>query len=178
MRRDAAAEEAFREFALSSRTRLRRTAYLLCGDWDRASDLAQEGLVRVYVNWPRLTRRGGELAYARSAVVSAFLDASRRRSSRERPVEPDPGVASGEDVAATVADRRALMTALARLPERQRACVVLRYFEDLDVRETAVALGCSEGTVKSQTSRGLASLRSMFESASRDELLVPGRQPW
>ena len=72
------------------------------------------------------------------------------------------------------------MAALARLPGRQRACVVLRYFEDLDVRETAAALRCSEGTVKSQTSRALASLRAMFESASRDELAVIGERnlPW
>ncbi len=65
---------------MSVRGRLRRTAYLLCGDWDRASDFAQEGLIRVYVNWPRIKRQGKELAYARSAVVSAFIDASRRRS--------------------------------------------------------------------------------------------------
>jgi RNA polymerase sigma-70 factor (sigma-E family) len=137
-------------------------------------------LVRVYVAWPRLTRQGRELAYARKAVVSVFLDASRRRSSRERPLAAPPDRASGEDVAGEVTDRAALMTALAELPERQRACVVLRYFEDLDVRETAAALGCSEGTVKSQTSRALASLRVMFEDASRDELVVAGekRMPW
>ncbi|CAI9415601.1 SigE family RNA polymerase sigma factor [Nocardioides sp. T2.26MG-1] len=170
----------FSEFAAASHSRLRSTAYLLCGDWDRASDHAQEGLIRVYVAWPRLVRRGGELAYARKAVVSAFLDASRKRSSTERPREPDIELASGEDVAAQVSDRAALMAALARLPERQRACVVLRYFEDLDVRETAAALRCSEGTVKSQSSRALASLRSMFESASRDELAVIGERnlPW
>jgi RNA polymerase sigma-70 factor (sigma-E family) len=169
-----AAEEAFVDFAAAARSRLRRTAYLLCGDWDRASDHVQEALIRVYANWPRLERQGGELAYARRAVVSAFLDAARRRSSHERPVETDTTVASGEDVASTVTDRAALMAALARLPRRQRACVVLRYFEDLDVRETAAVLGCREGTVKSQTARGLASLRDMFESASTDELVHHG----
>ncbi|MEV7428107.1 SigE family RNA polymerase sigma factor [Nocardioides sp. NPDC092400] len=167
-------DEGFTEFAVAARGRLRRTAYLMCGDWDRASDHVQEALVRVYTNWPRLERQGGEMAYARRAVVSAFLDASRRRSSRERPVEADVTLASGEDVAAAVTDRAALMAALGRLPRRQRACVVLRYFEDLDVRETAAVLGCREGTVKSQTARGLASLRDMFESASSDELAIPG----
>jgi RNA polymerase sigma-70 factor (sigma-E family) len=180
MGRDAATDAAFTEFAVASRTRLRSTAYLLCGDWDRASDHVQEGLIRVYVAWPRLVRRGGELAYARKAVVSAFLDASRKRSSTERPTEVDVQLASTEDVAAHVSDRAALMGALARLPERQRACVVLRYFEELDVRETAAVLRCSEGTVKSQTSRALASLRAMFEDADRDELVVAGERslPW
>ena len=177
-RRDDRTDAEFSEFAVSVRARLRRTAYLLCGDWDRASDFAQEGLIRVYMNWPRIKRQGGELAYARSAVVSAFIDASRRRSSRELPVLPDPSMPSSEDVATSVTDRAALMAALGGLPARQRACLVLRYFEELDVRETAAVLGCSEGTVKSQTSRALASLRSVFESASRDELVISsnGRQ--
>jgi RNA polymerase sigma-70 factor (sigma-E family) len=171
--RDAASDAAFTEFATASRARLRNAAYLMCGDWERAADHVQEGLIRVYVAWPRLVRKGGEFSYARKAVVSAFLDASRRRSSTERPQEDDPTRSSSEDVAEAVTDRAALMVALARLPRRQRACVVLRYFEDLDVRETAAVMGCSEGTVKSQTSRALASLRSMFESASGDELALP-----
>ncbi len=180
MGRDAAADAAFTEFAAASRSRLRSTAYLMCGDWERASDHVQEGLLRVYVAWPRLVRHGGEFAYARKAVVSAFLDASRKRSSTERPTAEHHDRTSGEDLAAAVADRAALMDALSRLPGRQRACVVLRYFEELDVRETAVALSCSEGTVKSQTSRALAALRAMFEDASRDELVVAGERtlPW
>jgi RNA polymerase sigma-70 factor (sigma-E family) len=180
MGRDAAEDAAFTEFAAASRDRLRATAYLLCGDWERASDHVQEGLIRVYVAWPRLVRRGSEFAYARKAVVSAFLDASRKRSSTERPTSERPDCASGEDLAAAVVDREILMAALARLPGRQRACVVLRYFEELDVRETAAALGCSEGTVKSQTSRALVSLRAMFLDASREELVVAGERglPW
>ena len=173
-RRTRGPDDGFADFAVASRSRLRRTAYLLCGDWERASDHVQEALIRVYTNWPRLERRGGEMAYARRAVVSAVIDASRRRSSRELPVEITPSVASGEDVAAAATDRLALMANLARLPQRQRACIVLRYFEDLDVRETAAVLGCREGTVKSQTARGLASLRHMFESASLDELVTHG----
>src|SRR3954471_6241513 len=180
MRRDPAADAAFTEFAAANRARLRSTAYLLCGDWHRASDHVQEGLLRLYVAWPRLVKQGGELAYARKAVVSAFLDARRKRSSSERPTASPPERPSGQDIAGAVADRDALMAALAGLPERQRACVVLRYFEELDVRETATVLGCSEGTVKSQTSRALASLRATFEDASRDELVVAGERnlPW
>ncbi|MDT0187775.1 SigE family RNA polymerase sigma factor [Microbacterium sp. ARD31] len=162
-------EAAFVEFAASVRDRLRRTAYLLCGDWDQASDFVQEGLVRVYVRWPRLVRRGGEAAYARKAVVSAYLDHVRRRSSTETPTEADLTLASDEDVAHAVVTREALMAALAGLPPRQRACVVLRYFEDLTVADTAALLGCTEGTVKSQTSRALFSLRSTFEDSPSGE---------
>ncbi len=167
-------EAAFVEFAHGARERLRRTAYLMCGDWDQASDFVQEGLIRVYVRWPRLERSGGEHAYARKAVVSAFLDHVRRRSSTEIAMEPDSGLAaglvSGQDVAAQVVTRESLMQSLAALAPRQRACVVLRYFEDLSVVETAALLGCSEGTVKSQTSRALSSLRSMFEDSPQGEL--------
>jgi len=171
-------EAAFVEFAEAVRGKLRRTAYLLCGDWDQASDHVQEGLIRVYVAWPRLTRAGREYAYARKAVVSAFLDHSRRRSSTEVPAEPDRDVPSGQDVAESVALRRALMSALTGLPSRQRACVVLRYFDDLSVADTAAVLGCTDGTVKSQTSRALASLRSTFEGSPIGGLAAEGATPW
>lgn len=171
-------EAAFVEFAEAVRGKLRRTAYLLCGDWDQASDHVQEGLIRVYVAWPRLTRAGREHAYARKAVVSAFLDHARRRSSTEVPAVPDRDVASGQDVAESVALRTALMSALTGLPSRQRACVVLRYFDDLSVADTAAVLGCTEGTVKSQTSRALASLRSTFEGSPIGGLAAEGATPW
>ena len=171
-------EAAFVEFAQAVRSRLRRTAYLMCGDWDQASDHVQEGLIRVYVAWPRLTRAGGEYAYARKAVVSAFIDHARRRSSTEVAGHPDPDVPSGQDVAESVTARAALMSALADLPSRQRACVVLRYFEDLSVVDTATVLGCSEGTVKSQTSRALVSLRSMFDGSPLGELVTEGTSSW
>ena len=174
----AADEAAFVDFALAARPRLRSTAYLMCGDWHLASDHVQEGLIRVYGAWPRLTRNGSELAYARKAVVSAVLDARRKRSSGEIPTESDTSRSSGQDVAASVTARAALMTALRDLPPRQRACVVLRYFEDLDVAATAAALGCSQGTVKSQTSKALASLRSKFDASPVGELVTEGAMPW
>lgn len=167
-------DEDFVEFAAASRERLRRTAYLLCGDWHRASDITQEALIRVYVAWPRLERKDGLASYARKAVVSVAIDQSRKRSSTELPAPPDHTVASGHDLAGAVSERQALMQALARLPQRQRACVVLRYFEDLPVTEVAALLGVNEGTVKSQTSRALGSLRSMFEDQTHDELVVTG----
>jgi RNA polymerase sigma-70 factor (sigma-E family) len=171
-------EAAFVEFAGAVRGRLRRTAYLLCGDWEQASDLVQEGLIRVYVAWPRLTRAGREYAYAHRTVVNAFLDHARRRSSTEVPAEPDRERSSGQDVAESVALRTSLMSALADLPPRQRACVVLRYFDDLSVADTAAVLGCSEGTVKSQTSRALTSLRLTLESPPVGGLTTEGAPSW
>lgn len=173
-------DEAFVEFAETTRARLRRTAYLMCGDWERASDIVQEALIRVYVAWPRLERQDGLAAYARRTVVNVAIDMSRRRSSTEMPGALVDTEGSEHDLARAVSERQALMGALARLPQRQRACVVLRYFEDLPVAEVARLLGCSEGTVKSQTSRALASLRSMFRDEVHDELVVSneGGQPW
>jgi RNA polymerase sigma-70 factor (sigma-E family) len=171
-------EAAFVDFAVAARGPLRRTAYLVCGDWELASDHVQEGLVRVYVAWPRLTRAGREYAYARKAVVSACLDHARRRSSSEVPTEPDGDRPSGHDVAETVAVRSALLAALDGLPPRQRACLVLRYFDDLSVAETAAVLGCSEGTVKSQSSRALSSLRSAFAGSPAGELTTEGAASW
>ncbi|HEY3016837.1 MAG TPA: SigE family RNA polymerase sigma factor [Nocardioides sp.] len=169
-------EDAFTEFAAAARPQLRGTAYLLCGDWHQASDHVQEGLIRVYVAWPRLRRQGSELNYARRCVVSAFLDSRRKRSSRELPTDDHERRDAHPDLADEVVTRESLMRALARLPERQRACVVLRYFDDLSVAETAAALGCSEGNVKSQTSRAIDSLRSMFAGTSLGELLtISGR---
>jgi RNA polymerase sigma-70 factor (sigma-E family) len=168
-------DDDFVEFAAASRDRLRRTAYLMCGDWHRASDITQEALIRVYVAWPRLERRGGLGAYARRAVVSVAIDQSRKRSSTELPGADARELPSPQDLAGAVTDRDALMGALARLPQRQRACVVLRYFEDLPVADVADLLGITQGAVKSQTSRALASLRSHFESSTRDELVVTTR---
>ncbi len=93
----------FSEFAARQPQRLRNTAYLLCGDWERAADHVQEGLIRVYVAWPRLVRRGGELAYARKAVVSAFLDAAASARAPSGPPSPTRPAPSDEDVATHVA---------------------------------------------------------------------------
>jgi RNA polymerase sigma-70 factor (sigma-E family) len=162
-------DEEYVEFATAAQPRLRRTAYLLCGDWHRASDLAQEALIRVYVAWPRLQRNEGLHAYARKALVSAAIDHGRKRSSKELPVaeHSDHG---GGDFSGHLASRDVLLDALRELAPRQRACVVLRYFEDLPVAEVAQVLGCTEGTVKSQTSRALDSLRQTLDSLELGEV--------
>lgn len=142
---------------------IRRTAYLMCGDWHRAEDLAQTALAKLYVAWPRLNRGGQVDAYARKIVVRAAIDDSRRwfrRSETAMETVPDivPAPAPGVD---DIVDVR---RALAELPPGQRAAVILRYWEDLPITETAELLGCSEGTVKSQAAKGLATLRRLLSA--------------
>lgn len=166
----------FTAFVLASQPRLRRTAYLMCGDWQLASDHVQEALIRVYRHWPRL--RGGAQAhvYARKAVLSVVIDAKRRRSSTEVPVDSVADRPGPRDETDASVDRDLLTRCLAQVPPRQRACLVLRYYDDLSVSEIATALGCSEGTVKSQTARGLDTLQAAFTRETNDELLVSGRE--
>lgn len=147
---------AFDAFVTASSNRLLRTAYLLCGDRGHSEDLVQTALMRTARQWRRA--RGAPEAYARRVVVNLAKD--RRRMLGRRPAEAPldveridrPAHAEGED-------HEELMTAFRRLADGQRAVLALRFFDDLSVEEAAAALGCSPGTVKSQTSRALASLR-------------------
>lgn len=153
------------EFVETMGASLRRTAYLVVGgDWHRADDVVQEALYKLYLAWARIERGGNPVGYARRAVVNVALDTRRRPWRREVPTEtmPEPGYG---DLAGDHAARDEMFAALASLPPRQRACVVLRYYEDLSIEQTAELLGCSEGTVKSQSARGLETLRhAMNES--------------
>jgi RNA polymerase sigma-70 factor (sigma-E family) len=133
---------------------LRRTAYLLCGDWDEAEDLTQAAFVRLYLAWGRI-RADGAHAYARRVLLNEFL--GRRRRTRERPVETVPD--RPEPAGGSPDDRVDLAAALRAVPAQQRAVVVLRYWEGLSVEQTATLLRVAPGTVKSQASRGLAALR-------------------
>ena len=157
-------DDEYVAFASSAMVELRRTAYLICGDWHRADDVAQEALVRIYSAWARIERTTGLMPYARRTVVRLLIDHSRRPWRREltgMTSEPPPT----RDQTDTVDNRILLLRALAQLPPRRRACVVLRYFDDLSVAETAAALGCGEGTVKSQTARGIDDLRAVLEQS-------------
>jgi RNA polymerase sigma-70 factor (sigma-E family) len=149
-------EEAFRAFAWAQRATLRRTAYLLCGDWHQADDLVQTTLVKLYVAWRRIHKGAHPQAYTRRILTRCYLDERRRPWRREAPseelVEHAAPVVPSEDLL----DLRA---ALDVLPPRQRATIVLRFWADASVAETADVLDCSEGTVKSQTARALATLR-------------------
>ena len=155
----AAWDEEFVAYVAARRPALRRTAYLLSGDWHRAEDLAQAALARLYVRWPSVQRRAAVDAYARQVLLRLYLDERRLRSSDEVPVADPQPAASTADPAAPAADRLDLMSALARLPVRQRAVLVLRFWEDLPVDTVARALDLPSGTVKSLSSRGLEALR-------------------
>jgi len=164
-------EQDFAEYFAARRDAVRRSAYLLCGDWHRADDFAQTAFVALHRRWRRIRDRGALDAYVRRTLVRAVIDESRRPWRRERFVEelPEPARAGGTgEVGETVANRTALLAGLRRVPPRQRAVLVLRFLEGLDVSATAETLKCSEGTVKSQTSRGLAALREVLGDALDD----------
>jgi RNA polymerase sigma-70 factor (sigma-E family) len=149
----------FDEFVVGRSPALLRTAVLLVGDRDDAEDLLQTALLRVARHWSRALDNPD--AYTRRILVNLAYDHSRRR--RRHP-ESTLGAVPDRPVsdAATHDDRDSLLEALQRLPERQRATVVLRFWEDLSVAETAALLECSEGTVKSTTSKALAKLRHVL----------------
>ncbi|MEU5691335.1 SigE family RNA polymerase sigma factor [Actinosynnema sp. NPDC020468] len=150
---------------------LRRTAYLLCGDWHRAEDLVQTALTKLYAAWPRIHRDGSVDAYARKVLVRAAIDESRRPWRRETAVAALPEVGGAGDTTSDAAADLDVRAALARLPAGQRAVVVLRYWEDLSVAETARLLGNTEGTVKSQSAKGLAALRELLGRTHLEEQL-------
>jgi RNA polymerase sigma-70 factor (sigma-E family) len=156
---DEAAEREFADYFRARRDAVRRTAYLLCGDWHRADDHAQAAFVALHRNWRKIRDRAALDAWMRRTLVRAVVDESRRPWRRERfsAEPPDATVSSTSDAVAT---RHVLVDGLRAVPPRQRAVLVLRYLEGLDVAGTAAALGCTEGTVKSQTAHGLAALRA------------------
>jgi len=153
--------EEFARWASQRQLALLRTAVLICGDHHRAEDLVQEALTQVALRWRKL-RDGHPDAYARRVIVNGNVSWWRRHrrevvsSEPDEPAQVPAAVHAGEDHS----DRRiALHTALAALTPRQRAVIVLRYYEDLGERETAEVLGVSVGTVKSQTHMALRRLR-------------------
>jgi RNA polymerase sigma-70 factor (sigma-E family) len=149
------AKEQFRLYAVAAQPHLRRSAYLLCSDWHTAEDLVQATFGRLFRSWSKVQRADSIDAYARTVLFRVFLDL-KKKDRRVIPLDcaPEP-VARVDDAALRLAVRSALDT----LPPRARAVVILRFWEDLTVEQTADALGVSSGTVKSQTSRAVALLR-------------------
>ena len=154
--------EGFEAFVAARGPALMRTAFLLTGDAQHAEDVLQEALVRVAPRWHRVIAAGDPEPYVRRALYTAAIDRRRRRSSREVVTAPDDRVFLGEPAGPGVdglAGRLTLDAALARLTPRQRAVLVLRFYDDLTEAQTAAALGCSVSTVKSQTVHALGRLR-------------------
>jgi len=158
----AEARQEYVEYVTARLPSLRRLAYLLCGDEHTADDLVQQTITKLYVRWRRIGGVEHVDQYVRTMLVRTFLDERRRPWSRVGldgvPRDtPDPG--SGVD---HVADHVVLRAALARVPRRQQAVLVLRFLCDLPVEEVATILDCAPGTVKSQSARGLATLRRLL----------------
>lgn len=162
-------EREFREFVAARSRSLLHTAYLLTGDWEQGRDLLQTALASTARRWSRLRDRQQPETYVRRALYHAHVDRFRLLSWGKETVTdklPDSS-AQTADLADTVVQRQDIMAALRRLPRRQRAVIVLRYFEDRPDQEIAAILGIAQGTVRSQTHKALASLRAAFAEAER-----------
>ncbi len=151
--------DGFIEFATAVSPRLRRTAFLLCGDWHTAEDLAQTTLAKMFVAWRRISQMDALQPYATRALVNTYLAGQRRKRAAELLLSrlPDRAVEPHEPEL-----RLMVLDALATLPAKARAVVVLRYWEDLSVEQVADLLGCSPGNVKSQSARSLDKLRAVL----------------
>ena len=160
-------EDEFRAFVGARMERWRRAAYLLCHDWHTADDLVSAVVAKVYRHWGRVRTADNPDAYAQRVLTTSWLDEKRRPWRREQPtaVLPDAGRTPPDQAA----DRDRLVRLLAGLSHRQRAVVVLRFYFDRSVAETAELLGISAGTVKSQSARALETLRALaYASGSRE----------
>jgi RNA polymerase sigma-70 factor (sigma-E family) len=155
-------ETAFAEYFAARSDAMRGTAYLLCGDWHRAEDLVQTAFTKLYLSWNRVSRHDALDGYLRKTLVRTFLDQRRRGWWRRERVTDTGAPAEQPGPASSPEDRLVLLEALARIPPRQRAVLVLRYWEDLSIEDTAVVLDCATGTVKSQAAKGLQALRELL----------------
>ncbi len=171
---DADSAGEFRRYVAARSGTLWRQAYLMCGDRHQAEDLVQAALAKLYVKWKAVRRRDAVDAYTRRVLVRLCIEQTHPRRRREQSVEtvPEPAVAAGSAGSAAVEERAVLLEALARLAPGQRAVIVLRFWEDLSIEETAFVLGCSTGTVKSQTARGLDGLREVLRGFEGFEMLT------
>ncbi|MFC4334865.1 SigE family RNA polymerase sigma factor [Salininema proteolyticum] len=153
------ADDEFRDYVEARSAGLHRIAYLLSGDWSTAEDLVQTALTKTYLSWSRIRDRESIDAYARRVLYNTNVSWWRKRSNREQPVDRFPDRGAADDFTEELARREYMWKQVATLPKRQRAVIVLRYYENKTDKDIAAFLGVSLGTVKSQASRALASLR-------------------
>jgi RNA polymerase sigma-70 factor, ECF subfamily len=160
-------EEEFREFVAARSAALLRTAYLLAGDWATAEDLLQTALTKTYLAWKRLGEIEAVEPYARRVLVNTATSWWRRRWHGEKPTEVLPERAAPDQLEEQL-ERDVLWRHVKALPARQRAVLVLRFYEDMSEAQTAALLNISAGTVKSQTSRALTTLRHRLAAEGAD----------
>jgi RNA polymerase sigma-70 factor (sigma-E family) len=165
VRMKAERDEEFREFMHGRWPAMVRLAYALTGDQGHAEEVAQTAFAKAYAHWPRVVRAGDPDAYVRQIVINENRNRFRKRRVRELSTRTPPDTSTAET---DIADQTALLDALRALAPRQRAVIVLRYWLDLTETETAATLNCSVGTVKSQASRALATLRKNAELLEGD----------
>lgn len=158
-------EQTLADLASGRAAALKRHAFLLCGDQAQADDLVQEALIRAFTRPLRVPRPGAAEAYVRVIMVNLFIDGARRHSRWSRVAPLLPRVDMTPDLADQVSERDAMLTALRSLSPRQRACVVLRHYEDLPVAKVAATLGVGEGTVKRYLSEAMSHLAVQLSSA-------------
>jgi RNA polymerase sigma-70 factor (sigma-E family) len=151
--------DGFREFVQARSSALLRSGWLLTGDWPSAEDLVQTALAAAWPRWAALRRQDAPELYVRKIMVNTFLRWRQRRWNGEIATGYVPDYQAYGDAFAQIDARQALLAALDRLPARQRAVVVLRYFADQTESQTAEAMGCSVGTVKAHAAKALARLR-------------------
>jgi RNA polymerase sigma-70 factor (sigma-E family) len=153
-------EEEFRQFVAARLEALRGLAYLTCGDWQAADDAVAQSLAKLYSRWSTVTTPE---RYAARMVVRAAIDEVRRPWRREFAASQTFPEIGGADPSDSLTERMRIRAALRQVPAGQRAVLVLRFYADLSVEEVAETLGRSTGTVKSQTARGLATLRRLLD---------------
>ena len=163
-------DQEFVAFVRARGRALARTATLIAGDPVAGEDLLQTALAQTYARWRAKDDISDLEQYVRVVLVRAHISWRRRLSSTERPVEHGFPEDEAPDIADRMVDRGVLLGALRQLPPKQRATLVLRYFDDLSEADTARALGCSPGSVKQHSTRGLARLRQLL---GPDAVLVP-----
>jgi RNA polymerase sigma-70 factor (sigma-E family) len=165
----------FEEYVAARGAALVRFAALLTGDDHRAQDLAQEALAKAYLSWRRIRRTDRPDVYVRRLLVNADRSWWRRRSSREMPVDRTGDPVAVGDIGHDAGERDAMWRLILRLSERQRAVIVLRYYEDLDDSTIAEILDCSAVTVRTHAMRALAALREWAGQESGTESLPRSR---
>jgi RNA polymerase sigma-70 factor, ECF subfamily len=169
---DDSVETEFRQFVAARSAALLRTAYLLVGDWSHAEDVLQTSLTKTYLAWRRLGEIEAVEGYARRVLVTTATSWWRRRWHGERPTAVMPERPMPDEADEHI-ERHAMWRQVHALPARQRAVLVLRFYEDLTEAETARVLGVTVGTVKSQCARALATLRARL---AEDGVEAAGRR--